>query len=79
MSNTCYTVLIENCRLQHPVDMDSGEDLLTRLVPLAAIPNLIAEGKIRHSLVVVGLCYFDLTQRRAGRTDPASAEAPPAA
>jgi 8-oxo-dGTP pyrophosphatase MutT (NUDIX family) len=69
MSNTCYTVLIENCRLQHPVAMDSGEDLLTRLVPLATIPDLIAEGKIRHSLVVVGLCYFDLIQRRRAQTD----------
>ena len=31
MSNTCFTVLIENCRCAHPVEFDSGEDLLTRL------------------------------------------------
>jgi 8-oxo-dGTP pyrophosphatase MutT (NUDIX family) len=64
MSNTCYTVLAENCRLKHQVQMDSGEDLVTRLIPLAQIPDLVAAGKIRHSLVVVGLYYFELWQRR---------------
>ena len=28
-NNHCYTVLIENCRLKHAVDFDSGEDLAT--------------------------------------------------
>ncbi len=63
MSNTCYTVLIENCRHQHALALDSGEDLLTRLVPLGEVPGLVAAGKIRHSLVVVALYYFDLWQR----------------
>ena len=66
MSNTCFTVLARNCRLKHPVELDSGEDLLTRLVPVSEIPNLIKTGKIRHSLVVVALYHFDLSQRRAG-------------
>jgi ADP-ribose pyrophosphatase len=63
MSNTCYTVLVDNCRCEHPVEWDHGEDLVTRLVPIADIPRLIAEGKIRHSLVVVALYHFDLLQR----------------
>lgn len=63
MSNTCYTVLVENCRCLHPVEFDHGEDLLTRLVPVAEIPTLVASGKIRHSLVVVALYYFELWQR----------------
>src|SRR5882762_5074683 len=66
MSNTCYTVLVENCRLQHAVEMDSGEDLITRLVPASQAPDLVADGKIRHSLVVVGLYYFEIWQRRSG-------------
>jgi len=66
MSNTCFTVLARNCRLKHPVELDSGEDLLTRLVPISEIPNLVKTGKIRHSLVVVALYHFDLSQRRAG-------------
>jgi ADP-ribose pyrophosphatase len=63
MSNTCFTVLIENCRCLHPVEFDHGEDLITRLIPVAEIPKLVAEEKIKHPLVVVGLYYFDLWQR----------------
>jgi 8-oxo-dGTP pyrophosphatase MutT (NUDIX family) len=64
MSNTCFTVLVENCRCVHPLELDHGEDLITRLAPITDIPRLVAEGKIRHSLVVVGLYFFDLWQRR---------------
>ncbi|MCC6819433.1 MAG: hypothetical protein IT579_01775, partial [Verrucomicrobia subdivision 3 bacterium] len=38
--------------------------LVTRLVPVAEIPRLVAAGKIGHSLVVVALYHFDLWQRR---------------
>ena len=63
MTNTCHTVLIENCRLKHPVEFDHGEDLLTRRVAVNDIPRLIGERGIRHSLVVVGLYYFELWRR----------------
>jgi ADP-ribose pyrophosphatase len=63
LNNTTYTVLIENCHLKHGVEFDSSEDLITRLVPVAEIPKLVAEGKISHSLVVVALYHFDLWQR----------------
>lgn len=61
--NTCFTVLVENCRPVHGVDFDAGEDLVTQLVPAAEVPRLLAAEKIQHSLVVVGLTYFDLWQR----------------
>ncbi len=64
MSNTCYTVLLQNCRCIHPTELDHSEDLLTRLVPVSAIPELVAGGKIRHSLVVVALYYFELWSRK---------------
>jgi ADP-ribose diphosphatase len=64
MSNTCFTVLVENCRCLHPVQLDHGEDLATRLVPIADVPQLVATGKIKHSLVVVALYCFELWQRR---------------
>jgi 8-oxo-dGTP pyrophosphatase MutT (NUDIX family) len=64
MSNTCYTALIENCECRHPVEFDHSEDIVTRLVPAEQIPGLIAEGKIRHSLVVVALYAFELWERR---------------
>ena len=63
MSNHTYTVLIENCRLKHKVDWDHGEDLDTRLVPVADLPKLVADEKIGHSLVVVALYHFDLWKR----------------
>jgi ADP-ribose pyrophosphatase len=63
LSNVTYTVLIENCRLKHGVEFDNGEDLETRLVPVAEIPKLVADEKIGHSLVVVALYHFDLWQR----------------
>jgi len=45
------------------VDWDHGEDLVTRLVPVAEVPKLVADEKIGHSLVVVALYHFDLWQR----------------
>jgi ADP-ribose diphosphatase len=63
LTNRTFTVLIENCRLQHGVDWDHSEDLATRLLPVAEIPKLVADEKIGHSLVVVALYHFDLWQR----------------
>ena len=63
MSNTCYTVMLENCQCVHAVEWDHCEDLITRLVPLAELPELAASGKIRHPLVVVALYHFELLQR----------------
>ena len=63
LSNRTFTVLIENCQLKHDVEFDHGEDLATRLVPVAEIPKLVADEKIGHSLVVVALYHFDLWQR----------------
>jgi ADP-ribose pyrophosphatase len=64
MSNTCFTVLVENCHLKHEVKFDSSEDLITRLVPLSEIPELVSSGKISHSLVVVALYHFELWRKK---------------
>ncbi len=63
MSNICYTVIVDDCQCVHPVEWDSGEDIVTKLVPLADIPKLVGQGKIQHSLVVVALYYMELWQR----------------
>lgn len=63
MSNICYTVMVENCRCVHPLEWDHAEELITRLVPIAEVPELVATGKIRHPLVVVALYHFELLQR----------------
>lgn len=62
-SNQCHTVLVEQCVRTHELDLDHGEDIAVRLVPVDAIPELISQGKIRHSLVVAGLFYFLLGAR----------------
>ncbi|HXP59967.1 MAG TPA: NUDIX hydrolase [Dongiaceae bacterium] len=64
MSNVCFTVLVENCRCAHALEWDGSEDLVTRLVPVAELPALVAAGNIRHSLVTAALYYFDLYRRR---------------
>ncbi len=74
-NNTCHTVLIENCRPWHEAQLDSTEDVVTRLTPIAELPGLVASGRIRHSLVVVALYHFELWQRglapTTGRLSPA--------
>ena len=67
MSNTCFTVLVMNCQLKHPTQFDHGEDLITRLVPIAQIPELVATGKILHSLVIAALYHFELWSRRTAK------------
>lgn len=67
LSNLCYSVLVENCQLKHGVQFDHGEDLVTHLVPVADIPRLIVQERIRHPLVVVALYRYDLVQRSLDR------------
>ena len=59
-----HRAYVKNCRLQHPVEWDHGEDMVTRLVPVADIPKLVAGGQIRHSLVVVALYHFELLRQK---------------
>jgi len=60
MRNHCYTVLLQNCRAVKSVHWDDGEDLLTKLVPMEQVPELVASGRIRHSLVVAALYQFEV-------------------
>lgn len=64
MSNTCFTMLVENCRIEHAVEFDHAEDLITRLVPVAEVPQLVAAGRIQHALVVVAVYHYDLWRRK---------------
>lgn len=63
MSNRVFTVVVRDCELKHPVEWDHSEDIITRLVPVTEIPGLIARGRIRHTIIVAALSYFDLWQR----------------
>ena len=65
MSNTCYTVLVENCQRKHPTEFDQSEDLITLFLDQKDIPKLVHTGKIKHSLVVVALFHFELYKKFA--------------
>jgi 8-oxo-dGTP pyrophosphatase MutT (NUDIX family) len=60
MSNVCSTVFARNCRYVKPVHFDNSEDIATKLVPMAQVPELVASGQIRHALIVAALYQFDL-------------------
>jgi ADP-ribose diphosphatase len=66
LSNRCHTVLLRNCRLVKPLQLDEGEDLITKLFPMEQVPELVASGRIRHSLVVAALYQFELWWRNFG-------------
>ncbi|MEI7733127.1 MAG: NUDIX hydrolase [Verrucomicrobiota bacterium] len=63
LTNVCHVVLVEQCRLKHPQQLDHGEDLNIRLIPVPEVYQLVAANKIKHSLVMVALCYYDQVRR----------------
>lgn len=63
LSNTCHTVLVENCRHSCDLELDHAEDVATRLIPANQAAALVADGTIRHSLVVVAIYDYELWLR----------------
>ena len=62
MNNKVHTVIIRNASSQHVTQLDAGEDLITRLVPLDEIPKLVENGTIGHSLMVAALFRFQIAE-----------------
>ncbi len=61
--NWLYTYLARDARLvQSPVH-ESTEHTVVRLVPLADLPRLVADGTITHALVVAGFYWLALWQQ----------------
>lgn len=63
MTNTCFTVLIDNCQLRHTPALDSAEDVHAHLASVGEMARLVASGGIRHALVVAAIYHFELWQR----------------
>ena len=72
MNNRAHFVIVERCELRHACEFDSGEDLITRLVPWREIPTLVRAGKIRHPLVVAALYHYDLERRANSSEQPSN-------
>ena len=60
--NWIHTFLARGAEPRQQPSCDGTEQTVVRLVPLERIPTLIAEGKITHSLVVVGFHLLQLAQ-----------------
>jgi ADP-ribose pyrophosphatase len=59
-NNWIHTFLARDAELKQATVFDSTEHTIVRLVPLAQIPALIADGTINHALVVVGFHWLAL-------------------
>ncbi|HEU4596706.1 MAG TPA: NUDIX hydrolase [Pyrinomonadaceae bacterium] len=62
--NWIHTFLARGVEFRHEPTFDTTEHTVVRLVPLERIPSLIADGKINHSLVVVGFYWLGLYEKR---------------
>ncbi len=62
--NWLHTFLAHSVQLRQTPVFDSTEHTVVRLVPLADVPALIADGTINHALVVVGFHLLALRQQR---------------
>lgn len=52
MNNRCFTFVARQARQTCTQNLDIGEDIDVRLVPMEEIPELIHRGEITHSLVL---------------------------
>ncbi len=62
--NLCHHWLAEGVELTQGQGLDAGEDIAIRTLPLDAVGAAIADGRIRHALVLTALCrVLDLRAR----------------
>ncbi len=62
LTNTCYSYLWWNCRLQTAQNVDEHEDIEVVEVPLDQIPTLIQTGVIQHALVLTAFLFLLLRE-----------------
>jgi len=60
--NRIHTFLAREAELRGVPVFEGTEQTVVRLVPLARVPSLIADGTITHSLVVAGFYWLWLSQ-----------------
>ncbi len=60
-NNWIYHFAALNCEKTGATDFDEHESVITKVVPLADVPGLIENGKIIHSLAIVGFYYLNLS------------------
>lgn len=55
LDNLCHHWLAAGAAETHEPELDPGEDIVAVTVPLADVPRLVAEGTLRHALVIGAL------------------------
>lgn len=58
MTSKSTTILITNACLMTEPQLDHGEEVDVELVPAREVPEMLRDGRIGHSLVVVGLLWW---------------------
>jgi thioredoxin type arsenate reductase len=66
LSNRCHTYLVTGARRVAEPQPDAGEDIAVTLLPRAGLAAAVADGRIRHALVVCAFWWLD----RAGKLSP---------
>ncbi|MBC7899080.1 MAG: NUDIX hydrolase [Saprospiraceae bacterium] len=59
-NNTIFHYLARGCEKTADTSFDHHESIVSRLVPLAEVEKLIADGTIMHSLVIAAFYYLSL-------------------
>ena len=59
-NNICHSILVPNARKVGEPEFDSGEDIEVHLVPLRDISEMIRDGRIPHSLVILAFYWMTL-------------------
>lgn len=59
-NNWVYHYLAVDCEKHHEPEFDATESVFTKLVPFEDVQNLIADGKITHSLVIAAFHWLSL-------------------
>ena len=68
LSNTCTSFLATGCTVDGPPQFDVTEHCATEVIPYGRVEGLVADGTIRHGVVLAALHYERL--RRAGVLTP---------
>jgi len=69
-ANRLHTFVARDVERVAAIRNDGAEETAVELVPLDAVPDLLADGTIRHALVVAGLHLFELSRRSPRRGEP---------
>ncbi|MCA9968560.1 MAG: NUDIX hydrolase [Anaerolineales bacterium] len=67
LDNRCHTYLALDARPVQAPQFDGREEIAVELVELAAVPGLIADGRISHALVIAGFYHLENYRRHSAR------------